>query len=241
MAEPNSILMALALQQAKSLNSSPFSQAVNSDIKRNANAVANALMAPGNALRGEYSQTEIEPSGYVRPFSSGLMGAASNMAGVVSLGSVPIPRPLGSLGIGGTPRIPQPLPSSTPKPLPFSESLNLPPVPSPEIMARFSRVEKVPLAQVRATNGTQWDRFNSGQHPPELVKGFGSKPVAVRKENGEYLIYDGHHRTALAASKGQNSLDMYVVDAKDYAPYAAGKKPAPQSMSDDDILRALGL
>lgn len=110
MAEPNSILMALALQQAKSLNSSPFSQAVNSDIKRNANAVANALMAPGNALRGEYSQTEIEPSGYVRPFSSGLMDAATNMAGVVSLGSVSIPRPMGSLGVGGIPRAPQPLP-----------------------------------------------------------------------------------------------------------------------------------
>lgn len=67
-------------------------------------------MAPGNALRGEYSQTEIEPSGYVRPFSGGLMDAATNMAGVVSLGSVPVPRPMGSLGVGGLPRAPQPLP-----------------------------------------------------------------------------------------------------------------------------------
>ena len=107
MVDPKSILLALARQQAQDLNQSPFSRAVNSDIKRNASAVASALMAPGNALRGEYSQTEIEPSGYVRPFSGGLMDAASNMAGVVSLGSVPMARPVGSLGMGGAPRPPQ--------------------------------------------------------------------------------------------------------------------------------------
>jgi predicted GNAT family acetyltransferase len=100
MADPKSILMALARQQAQSLNQSPFSQAVNSDINRNVSAVASALMAPGNALRGEYNYNEIEPSGYVRPFNGGLMDAASNMAGVVSLGAAPLPRPVNSLSMG---------------------------------------------------------------------------------------------------------------------------------------------
>lgn len=97
MASGEDILRALAAKQASEFNSSPFSQSVN---KRIVNPVVEALMAPGNALNGAYNQVEIEPSGYVRPFNSPLMDAASNMAGVVSLGAAPMPRPQGSLNMG---------------------------------------------------------------------------------------------------------------------------------------------
>lgn len=67
-----------------------------------ASSVAEALMAPGNALNGEYNYVEVQPSGYVNPFNTGLVDAANNMAGVVSLSSAPMPRPMNSLGMGGT-------------------------------------------------------------------------------------------------------------------------------------------
>jgi predicted GNAT family acetyltransferase len=77
-----------------------FSHAISGDIQDSANSVASALMAPGNALRGEYNDVEIMPDGSVAPFSGPLMEAAANMAGVVNLGSMPIPRPSNSLGMG---------------------------------------------------------------------------------------------------------------------------------------------
>lgn len=209
-----------------------FSHAISGDIQDSANSVASALMAPGNALRGEYNEVEIMPDGSVAPFSGPLMEAAANMAGVVNLGSMPIPRPSGSIGMGGRP-----------KNLPFSGSLSMPPAPTPDLVSRFGRVESVPISKAKATNPLQWERFDSGDHPPELVPGFGDKPVAVRKENGEYLIFDGHHRTALAASKGADSMEMYVIDAKDYAPADAGRKssaPTKWSTADDDLMRELG-
>lgn len=198
-----------------------------------ASSVAEALMAPGNALHGQYNQVEINPDGSVNPVNSALIAQALNMAGTLSLGSSPIPKPTGALTAGMT----------RPKNLPFSDSLSIPPVPSAEIVAKLGRIERVPLSQAKATNSLQWDRFDTGQHPPELVPGFGDKPIAVRKENGEYLIYDGHHRTALAASKGAESIEMYVVDAKDYAPADAGRKSsatAAWSTADDDLMRELG-
>lgn len=93
-----------ASKVALALNSSPFSQAVNSDLSRNTNSIVQALAAPGNAAQGLYNYAEVSPSGEVAPFNRGIMDAASNMAGVVSLGSAPIPRPKGSLGMGGAPK-----------------------------------------------------------------------------------------------------------------------------------------
>lgn len=81
---------------------SAIAQALKSDINRNINSVASALMAPGDALSGKYNYVEIEPDGYVRPFNSGLINAANNMAGVVGVSSLGIPRPSGSLGSGGS-------------------------------------------------------------------------------------------------------------------------------------------
>lgn len=124
-----------------------------------------------------------------------------------------------------------------------SNSLNLPDAPTKEIMAAKSRVEDVPLDMVRGTQSKMdWDMFARGESPGALIDGYGDKPVAVRREDGEFLIFDGHHRAALAASEGKASLDMHVVDAKDYAPDRAGRKPsAQQGMSDDELLRELGV
>lgn len=76
-----------------------FSHAVSGDLQDAASSVASALMAPGNALRGEYNDVEIMPDGSVAPFSGPLMEASANMAGLVSLGAMPIPRPRNSLGM----------------------------------------------------------------------------------------------------------------------------------------------
>lgn len=123
-----------------------------------------------------------------------------------------------------------------------SNSLNLPDAPTKDIMASKSRVESVPLSMVRGTQSKMdWDMFGRGEHPGPLIDGYGDKPVAVRREDGEYLVFDGHHRTALAASEGKTAIDMHVVDAKDYAPASAGRKPSKQQgMSDDELLRELG-
>lgn len=101
MAAGDDILKALAANQAADFNSSPFSQGFNKDLTEIGSSIAAALMAPGDALNGQLSQVEIAPDGSVNPFSAPLMNAASNMAGVVSLGSAPMVRPSGSLGMGG--------------------------------------------------------------------------------------------------------------------------------------------
>ena len=130
--------------------------------------------------------------------------------------------------------------------LPHSSSLAVPPAPSLPDMARASRVEKVPLSQVRGTQPKMdWEKFNAGEHPAPLLEKYADKPVAVRREDGEYLIFDGHHRAVRASENGQSALDMYVIDAKDYAPEFAGRKPQPSSpkwtQADDDLLRELGV
>lgn len=99
-----------------------FSHAISGDVQDAASSVAAALMAPGNALRGEYNDVEILPDGSVAPFSGPLMEAAANMAGVVSLGSMPIPRPKGSVGMGGrisSDPIPDSFPIKAGEPFPF--------------------------------------------------------------------------------------------------------------------------
>jgi hypothetical protein len=126
-------------------------------------------------------------------------------------------------------------------PLPGSASLALPPAPTAADMARAGRSESVPLSQARATQGRmEFDRFDAGDHPPALIEGYEDKPVAVRKEDGEYLIFDGHHRVASAIADGRDALDMHVIDARDYAPEFQGRRPAPERMTDDDLLRELG-
>lgn len=78
-----------------------FSHAISGDIQDSANSVASALMAPGNALRGEYNEVEIMPDGSVNPVNSALIAQALNMAMNVGGGSSVVPRPYNSIGMGG--------------------------------------------------------------------------------------------------------------------------------------------
>jgi len=115
--------------------------------------------------------------------------------------------------------------------------------PTRQQLQQFGRVENVPLSSARRTQERmQWDKFNAGKYSDPVVEGFDSLPVAGRKENGEFLIFDGHHRSALARSKGESSIPMYVIDIKDYDPKNAGKA-AKAAVSDAEIealLKALG-
>lgn len=78
-----------------------LSYGISQDIGQAGNSVAQALMTPGNALRGDYNNVSVYPSGYVSPVSEALIRDANNMAGVVTTGSMPMPRPMNSLGMGG--------------------------------------------------------------------------------------------------------------------------------------------
>lgn len=64
-------------------------------------SVAEALMAPGNALNGQYNDVEIAADGSVNPVNTALIAQALNMAGTVGVGGSVVPRPLNSLGMGG--------------------------------------------------------------------------------------------------------------------------------------------
>ena len=127
------------------------------------------------------------------------------------------------------------------KALPSGSSLAVPPAPTLDNMKSLSKVESVPLSSVKNTQDKMdWDKFNKGEHPAPLIKGYEDKPIAVKKENGEYLIFDGHHRSVKAINDGQKNMDMYVVNAKDYAPEFAGRKAAKSNISDDELLKQLG-
>ena len=124
--------------------------------------------------------------------------------------------------------------------LPPSPVLNVPRAPSPGEMARYGRVESVPLASAYSTQAArQWDRFNAGNHPPPLVEGYADRPVAVRLRSGAFLVLDGHHRAELALQAGAQTMSMHVIDAADYDPQNAGRAPTRTGPSNDDLLKAL--
>lgn len=127
--------------------------------------------------------------------------------------------------------------------LPSSSSLATPPIPTVEEMRAFGSVERVPLRSARRSQSwMDWDRVNSGERPGDMVQGYGDKPLAVRREDGEFIILDGHHRTVRAAESGQQDLEMYVINARDYAPDVAGVRPRPSNRAEDDaLLRELGV
>ena len=124
--------------------------------------------------------------------------------------------------------------------LPSPQSLTMPSVPTIEQMQKYARTEVVPLSKaVSFQSARNWDKFKAGKGPGDLVAGYGDKPLALRLETGEYVIYDGNHRTDLALQKGQTELPMHVIDVKSYDPAHAGRKPVPPSMSDDELLKSL--
>ena len=124
--------------------------------------------------------------------------------------------------------------------LPSPQSLTMPSVPTVEQMQKYGRTETVPLSKaVSFQSARNWEKFNTGKGPGDLVAGYGDKPLALRLETGEYVIYDGNHRTDLALQKGQTELPMHVIDVKSYDPAHAGRKPVPPSMTDDELLNSL--
>jgi hypothetical protein len=124
--------------------------------------------------------------------------------------------------------------------LPSPQSLTMPSVPTVDQMKQYGRTEVVPLSKaVSFQSARNWEKFKTGKGPGDLVAGYGDKPLALRLETGEYVIYDGNHRTDLALQKGQTELPMHVIDVKSYDPAHAGRKPIPPSMSDDELLKNL--
>jgi hypothetical protein len=124
--------------------------------------------------------------------------------------------------------------------LPSPQSLTMPSVPTVEQMQKYGRTETVPLSKaVSFQSARNWEKFNTGKGPGDLVAGYGDKPLALRLETGEYVIYDGNHRTDLALQKGQTELPMHVIDVKSYDPAHAGRKPVPPSMTDDELVNSL--
>lgn len=123
--------------------------------------------------------------------------------------------------------------------LPSPKSLTMPEVPTLEQMQKLSRLENVPLSDaVSFQSARNWDMF--GKNPRgDLIEGYGKNPVALRLETGEHVIYDGNHRTDMALKAGKKDLPMHVIDVKAYDPMHAGRRPAPPSISDDDLLRQL--
>jgi len=119
-----------------------------------------------------------------------------------------------------------------------SDNLSIYP-PTSEQASKLARVESVPLASVRGTQSKrEWDRFERGE-TEAMFPGLGDRPVAVRTEDGIYHLYDGHHRADLALQDGKTDLPMYVIDARDYAPEVAGRKPAPSKIDDEALLAEL--
>lgn len=130
--------------------------------------------------------------------------------------------------------------------LPSSSSLNLPRSPTLEELAALASVRKVPLDMARGSqNVMDWEAFNSMRENAPMFEGYGDMPVAVMRNDGEYIIMDGHHRTAKMINEGLPEADMYVVDASAYDPQNAGVRRKEEnkglSISDLDLLSELGL
>lgn len=108
MAGMEALLWQMAQKQAQQFNTSPTSRFVN-DAGAEAGGKLNAagqsflkaIMAPGNALRGEYDEREIRPDGSVSQFDPRMMDDATELAGTIGLSSMPVPKPAGSLGMFG--------------------------------------------------------------------------------------------------------------------------------------------
>jgi len=162
-----------------------------------------------------------------------MIPAALNMAALAGTGGF-AGTGKGGIALGSGPIKNFPLPD---------ELFGTPPIPTIKNMKSLSKIENVDLSKVKSTNKLDWGKFDSGEHPGELIKGYGDKPVAVKKDNGEYLLLDGHHRSALARENGNTQIEMHVINAKDYAPEFAGKLKPPVKKwteEDDELLKELG-
>lgn len=128
------------------------------------------------------------------------------------------------------------------KSLPSSASLNIPVAPTVEQLNQFAKLQPVPLDMARGSQPKMdWESFNSGNYAVPMFEGYTNAPVAALRRDGEYIIFDGHHRTVNALNQGQTELPMYVIDSSVYDPMNAGRVPSSQTIDDDALLRELGL
>ena len=129
------------------------------------------------------------------------------------------------------------------KSLERSEYLVEPDVPTAKALKQYSKVEDVPLDAVRSHQSKmRWDENKKGNYSEALIEGYGDKPVVGRLENGEYIVFDGNHRTVNAINSGQKSMPMHVIDVKKYDPERAGRKPSKaDNIDDDELLLELGV
>jgi hypothetical protein len=192
-----------------------------------AQGLLHAAKLPGDVYQGNVSM--LDEYGRTNPE---VIGRSAELAGLVMGGGMPMAE-RGALGMAGG-RI---------RALPSPETLQALPHPSVQNLKEFSRVESVDLSKARTLQdgggGMNWEANARGEYAPPLFEGYATKPVAVRKETGEYVVLDGNHRTVNALNRGDKSLDMYVIDAKDYAPQYAGRKPQTDNIDTDELLRQL--
>jgi hypothetical protein len=112
-------------------------------------------------------------------------------------------------------------------------------------MDRHGYEADVPLSAARATQSAMdWRPHGVRKDIGPLISGYHAHPVAVRKENGEHLIFDGHHRAVAAINAGHSHMKMHVIDAKRYDPANAGRPdsgriPLRQGMTDEEMLAEL--
>lgn len=162
-------------------------------------------------------------------------GRALDFAGMAALGGLSQPVSPNEIRMGmGAPK----------KSLPSSSSLNSLSTPSLEQISQYSSIRDVPLDMIRASQPKMdWEAFNSGKYAPPMFPGFEDLPVASLKRNGEYIVFDGHHRSVQALNEGKAQIPMYVIDASVYDPANAGiaARPMVTTMTDDELLKELGL
>lgn len=225
------------------------------DTYANRKLMRNMFGSSGIGSTGEASLADFTPAGvgFAADEAGRLAGqgrplqAAANLA----LAAVPIPAVAkgakGMIGKGMKAlrhRLPLPDGYSVPNvDLPSRSNFRVPLIPTTAQMDRFGRIERVPLSKVEANepnSSRRWDRFSQGDSPGAVVEGYGNRPLAIRQESGEYIIYDGHHRTQRALSQGADDLEMNVIDARNYDPENAGRAPRPYDQQEiDDLAREL--
>lgn len=232
------------------------------DTYANRNLARNFFGSSGLGSTGEMSVADFTPAGV--GFAADEAGRQAGQghpwaaAGNLALAALPIPgrkavatagravagKAKGMVSKALKHRLPLPDGYSVPNvDLPSRSNYRVPLIPTAAQMDRFGRIERVPLSKVEANepnSSRRWDRFSQGDSPGAVVEGYGTRPLAVRQESGEYIIYDGHHRTQRALSQGSDDLEMNVIDARNYDPENAGRAPRPYDQQEiDDLAREL--
>lgn len=161
-------------------------------------------------------------------FNAGNYGMAAAGLGLTAVGAVP--------GVGDAAA------ATARRFLPSSASLNIPRAPSIEELSTLARMEDVPVSQLRGSQSTMnWDGYNRGEYGEPMFGDFSIHPVVARRNDGEYIVFDGHHRSVSALNEGVETIPTWVIDASAYDPANAGRTPSPDTTDLDELMRDLGL